>query len=206
MNIELFQNKYWNQYMKIEEEFVNTFEYVDCNKDNYLTFSNEYVKILLQAGSEIDVLMRMICNFNTDERSDIVKYAKIILDKYPKITSQNVEIINGIDTLVPYENWNVNKAAQSLTFWEVYNNVKHNRVESYKLANLKNTISCLAAMFILEMYVINDMYIMNDEETNNYPEKESQVFALSNWPQHIRVSKIKSPHNIIDDDDGTSLF
>ncbi len=56
-----FTNLYWKQFLMIEKEFRKAIQYVALSEDNYNTYSDFFVKILLQIGSEIDVVAKTLC-------------------------------------------------------------------------------------------------------------------------------------------------
>ncbi|WP_027216012.1 hypothetical protein [Butyrivibrio fibrisolvens] len=51
---------YWNYYLKLEEEFIATEKYVEFHKDNYKTYSLEFLKLFQAVCSEIDVVGKMM--------------------------------------------------------------------------------------------------------------------------------------------------
>lgn len=53
---DTFIRDYWKYYLMLEEEFMDTFKYVEFSKDNYKTFSVEYLKLFQVVCSEIDVV------------------------------------------------------------------------------------------------------------------------------------------------------
>ena len=51
---------YGRHYRNIEEMFIKTIQYVSPTKENENTYSDEYAKIILLCGSEIDSIFRLI--------------------------------------------------------------------------------------------------------------------------------------------------
>lgn len=56
MSEEEFVNLYWKQYIMIEKEFRQTTKYVALDSINFKTYSDAYIKLLLQIGSEVDIV------------------------------------------------------------------------------------------------------------------------------------------------------
>ena len=52
---------YWSYYKSIENMFINTIQYVSPSKANKGTYSDEYAKIILLCGPEIDAILKLIC-------------------------------------------------------------------------------------------------------------------------------------------------
>jgi hypothetical protein len=69
---------YWSYYLSIEDEFIRTNHYVEHCTDNSQTYSNEFSKLILIACSEIDNILKAICNeINGNGKHDSInKYAK----------------------------------------------------------------------------------------------------------------------------------
>ena len=101
MREEIFTNLYWKQYLLIEKEFRKSNKYVALSIDNYNTYSDLYARILLQIGSEVDVVSKLICKeINAGSNADnIVKYGIEILQVFPEFESVTINC-NGIK-LIP---------------------------------------------------------------------------------------------------------
>lgn len=54
------ERNYWDYYLELESEFYQIKKYVQFDKDNYKTFSIEFLKLLQAICSEIDVLGKYI--------------------------------------------------------------------------------------------------------------------------------------------------
>ncbi len=53
---------FWNYYLELESEFVETKRFVEFHKDNYNSFSVEFLKLFQAICSEIDVLGKHIAS------------------------------------------------------------------------------------------------------------------------------------------------
>ena len=198
MNIQQYEINFWKQYLLLEKEFISTTLYVNLDAANYSTYSSAYVKLMLEIGSEIDNVMREMCN--KTQESNIGDYAPILLCKYPDITNQVVKIKNNSILVIPFAGWNTSKPSISLCFWNAYNAVKHNRIANYQKASLENTIKALAGLFILEMYRFYELYCAEQDAFSSLPGTESDLLILDKWDQHVRFTKVKSPYSLIDDE------
>lgn len=59
--MSLNYSHYWQYFLAIEQSLRETARFVDFSKDNLDTYSIEFARILLTAGSEIDVICKMLC-------------------------------------------------------------------------------------------------------------------------------------------------
>lgn len=62
-----FIKVYWRQYLLLEKEFLNTSDYVSIDQENYSTFSNQYLKLLLAVCSEMDSIAEVLCKEKMNE-------------------------------------------------------------------------------------------------------------------------------------------
>lgn len=184
------EEEYWQYYLLLEDKFINTLQYVELRKFNYWTFSNEYELLIQAIGAELDSVFKMFCGLtNSNIRYSIADYAKIILEEpasiYPDIVNQQVIVMNKNITLQPFKTWDVSKAAQSVPWWQGFVNIKHNRNKCEKEANLKNVLSILSALYLLEMKEYKRIFDRNKTnglpEESDIPDMSSKLFLLKNW-------------------------
>ena len=183
-----FISNYWTQYIFIEREFVKTQEYVSVTQDNYDTYSNTYIKILLQVGSEVDVALKQYCSIlvNTFAGKSIIDSLSAINKTEPSFFSTIVCCERANLDLEPWKGCNSNLIS-SPDWWKAYNKVKHERTgtgtigkkiqEYYKFANLEYTILALAGLYqvLISMYYI---IAKNEGEPILTPVPGSHVFIL----------------------------
>ena len=60
--------------------------------------------------------------------------ARVVVYSYP------------LKVITPFKNYR-----QADGWWKIYNSLKHNRIENYKKANLRNTLNALGSLFLLLM-------------------------------------------------------
>lgn len=172
-----FMKNYWRYYLLLEKHFEAIESYVEISKDNFKTFSFEFASQLQNIGSELDTVMKEICNFDQTARKKISDYCPIILRKYPTLDKQKV-VVRGIE-IIPFENWESRCASQSLDWWNAYNCIKHGRVQNYKEGNLGNVLSALSGLYILERFYLKE--ISDDEGTIDIPDPDSKLFRAIDW-------------------------
>ena len=176
-----FKNQYWKQYIMIEKEFKSSIRYNAIDISNFSSYSDVYAKLLLQTGSEVDVVAKALCKeINITSISDTIQqYQLEICTRFPEF--DKVTVSCGDLDLCPWSGW----TATSPIWWKTYNGVKHNRNkietygsetrENYKFANQGNTINALAGLFQLEQYLYSVITHTPGEET---PLPGSRLFKL----------------------------
>ena len=172
-----FMKNYWRYYLLLEKHFETIESYVEISEENFRTFSFEFASQLQNIGSELDAIMKEICGYAQTDRKDISNYCPTILQKYPALIEQKVGV-RGME-IIPFENWDSNRASQSLVWWQAYNDIKHGRVQNYKEANLGNVLSALSGLYILERFYLKD--ISEAEKTIDIPDPDSKLFNAIGW-------------------------
>ena len=183
-----FIERYWLYYLALENDFIKTIRFVSIDSENYNAFSNEYVRQLLSIGSEIDVVLKGYCSIidSLQEPDNIRKYAAVLLNnnnskniinKTPKIKRMANMIYQ------PWKDWYITACEYvSPNWWTCYNNVKHNRITSFKEGNLENVINALSGLYLLEMFYCKEICDNSNEELT-VPLPKSELFEMENWEE-----------------------
>jgi len=175
---EFIQN-HWTYYLMLEKKFINTTMYVEISTHNYSTFSHEYASLLQIIGAELDSFFKVYCGYNAEDEKNIADYAKYIFNEYPDIKNQEIEVIGKDITVQPFKKWDKTKAKKSLTWWNSFDKIKHNRVGNKAHASLKNVLNILSALFLLEMKYLSK--ISSEQNVPDIPDEESSIFKLKDW-------------------------
>lgn len=182
-----FIQRYWNYYLRLEEDFYSTRNYVEFSEENFQTYSIEYLKLYLSICSEIDVVGKFLAKkLNPDFDSENANIKTWWPEISEKLTIDNKNLYEkevnfaGISKPIkPWENFN-DSNENSPMWWKTYNNVKHKRTEEdesthreyYTQANLKNVISAFAGLYILEKAYIN----LKSNKKDSFTNRKSKIF------------------------------
>lgn len=193
-----FIKSYWNYYLELEEQLIQTKKFVDFDISNYKTFSMEFLKLLQATCSEIDVVAKVIAetfepDFSNFSNKNISKWGFIIQKHFKDIQSKKVSFLKDL-YITPWQNWlyeqykdskgqfryRLADTAKTPPWWIAYNKVKHERTSYYQKgktnycrANLENLIYAMAALYILEM-----LFIKHLDEDNNVHISKSSLFEF----------------------------
>lgn len=195
-----FLQRYWKYYLMLEKDFLETERYLTIDELNFQAFSNEYIKQYQAICSEIDVIAKSFCKQldSTFSGNNIDAYCKVILDNNEDFSNRVVNVRNRNIRLVPWGNWHYSTetrenetfriVAHNPDWWKKYNKIKHNRttintetqLPYYKLANQKNTLYSLAALFQLELYYYRLLHQVLFANEPDMPPR-SKLFEIENW-------------------------
>lgn len=184
MTKDEYTRKLWMYYIRLEEEFCSTMNYVEFTQDNFQTYSKEYNKLLLSIGAEADIVFKHLCHLvdSTSHPTKIPEYAKILCN-YEGITSNKVEFAYSKEEYMPFENWSEDN---SPSWWKAYNSIKHDRTnnENEKKGNLENVFLALAGLYILNRYLCK---LICAGTVMQEPSTPSKVFTMSGWDRYIHL-------------------
>lgn len=146
-------HQHWNYYLAIEEDLENVTRYIEFTEDNMKTYSIELSHILLSTCSEIDVLLKSICDLLESPRKTekIDNYRPIIQEKLPSLIDEEVCIGRYRLFFKPLIAWKDNSQTNP-DWWKGYNNVKHHRDIYFSQASLRNAIDAVGALSIIILY------------------------------------------------------
>ncbi len=155
-------------YQLLEQDLVKTFDYVEPVAQNQKTYSHRFFEIILRAGTEFENVCKQILTENgfsqhKIDKSDIVTYFDIIKDfelyEYvffsPLLNDWTMPGWLGAN-LCPYMIWQGFANYDDLItdcktnnwkhWYQIYNEVKHNRETKFELANLENAVFSVVAL------------------------------------------------------------
>lgn len=155
--------KHWNYFLSVESELMLCSKYIDFDKRNYLSFSNEFAKIIMLSASEVEAIFIELCNKiapNTSGKNRNIKdYYKILKENHPDMINCEIEIPSHKLKIKPWEGWS---EYSSPKWWgKGYNKIKHDRYSHIAQANLINTLNAVGAHFLAILYYHKEFHQQN---------------------------------------------
>ena len=205
---EEFLQRYWSYYLLLEKDCLETERYLAIDELNFSSYSNEYIKQYQTICSEIDVIAKSFCKeLDSNFRGkNIDTYCKAIIDNNSDFSNRVIKVKNRSMEITPWQNWSYVMVAQedapdkpvatNPDWWKKYNKIKHSRttvnnetrLPYYKLANQKNVIDALAALFQLEMYYHRLLQQNHFSHDIDIPDPESSLFDIKEWNSQWSIS------------------
>ena len=185
MNRTEFINNFWSRYMMMEREFIRLSEYVKIDERNYNTFSNEIIKQILLVNVEFENLLNQIARDLNVQSGTMANYKTMLFETlhWDSIVNQSVKVLNTDIELVPFCEWS--NMGHGVFWWSVYGELKHDMIANYIKGNLKVLLHSLAALYILELYVVK--YIGEKTKDIDVPNDISKLFEICNWETQDQV-------------------
>jgi len=152
---------YWQYFLAIERDLEATTQYVEPVHTNFKTFSVAFARILLSAGSEIDVVCQLLCRKldKSSKADDIEKYRQEILARYPRFPTMRVLVPRYALLFEPWRPWEQNETPE---WWRLHQKVKHQRDSHFPDANLEHSLNAVAALFCLVLYFYQTALYANE--------------------------------------------
>lgn len=146
---------HWHYFVAMCDDAVRLSRYVEFHAGNFRTYSIEFARLYLAAGSEVDVVGKQLCSkFDPASKAEnINSYRTTILARLPDLPSVSVDLPRHALSFTPWKDWGV---GQNPTWWGSYNAVKHKRHVHFPDANLENTLNALAGLYVLVGYLYGD--------------------------------------------------
>lgn len=143
-------------FLALEEDLERYSRYIEFHEDNFKTYSLELVRLLLAAGSEVDVALKELCHRidPTKHPRKIPEYRTIVSSKFPSIERESVLINRYHIKLEPWLGW-----SKSIpTWWDSYNKVKHNRLKNYREGNLGNVLNAVSGLGVIMQHLSENKF------------------------------------------------
>ncbi|MBI9056040.1 MAG: hypothetical protein JEY96_19620 [Bacteroidales bacterium] len=155
--------------------------FIEPSFDGLKAYSHKIRDLLILACTEVENQLRSLlnrANYNPLNRrmyttQDYVKLNSVAyLDEY-EIGLRNY---SNFSPSKPFSNWDVSNPTKSLTWYNAYNETKHNRDQYFSSANLQAAIDAVAANIIIYCTRFSPFILIND--TNTLSGLIKQIFNI----------------------------
>ena len=186
MNRNEFMESFWRYYQSLENDFEHTTRYVSLNEKNFNTFSIEYARLLQAICSEIEIVLKQICEIDDEKYYNIGDLAKKILGIDEKFLEHTIYLQKySHDHIKPFKD-DTNEHGVPF-WWLAYDKIKHNRKLEMEESNLKCVLYALAGLYFCEDYLLAKIAKeMNDVDIMDEP---SSLFASDIHKKHMLINK-----------------
>jgi hypothetical protein len=154
---------YTRAFLILQEDIKNLFEYVEPSDINLSTFSYRIHELLMRTCIEVEANFKAILRENiytpvykggskvgqkrTEEYWNINDYSKVNKTHHLADYFAEYPFWRGFkNRFQPFANWN---SGLSLSWYQAYNDTKHDKNEKFELANLENLLTAFSGLFVL---------------------------------------------------------
>lgn len=128
----------------IIDDFEQLFEFIEPHSSNERVFSHRIYELLLRTCTEIESCCRGILSANGIAANNMNDYRKIEQSSY--LSGYTVHYTNWLPSdfvSKPFEAW---ATGGPLPWYQAYNDVKHNRSQSFPSASLNNLLEAISGL------------------------------------------------------------
>lgn len=154
--------KHWKYFLSLEKRLKETEDYVyhgiETNRNgisliNGDTYSNNFKQLLILTASEFECLAKELIGIKK-KNTGITVITKGILGKFPRIIETEIE--TDYVAIKPLCDWcfDIEKKRRGLSWWDAYNEVKHEGEKAFSRATLENCLLAMGSLYVLNLYNI----------------------------------------------------
>jgi hypothetical protein len=135
----------------LKRDLQHLFEFIEPCTDNYSTYSHRTFELLIRACIETEANCKQIfrANKNPITNANILRFSDL---NGPLKLSEYVLSCHAFefDDFSPFESFAIsNRKMRSPLWYKAYNEVKHDRANSFSHANLQNVIKSIGAVYVI---------------------------------------------------------
>lgn len=137
------------QLVALREQLERIFRTVHPTTENFKAYGHDIRNVLILAATEVESHWKAIMKANGRDARDTNEYVKLLpamrLDEF----EINLPFYPWLAPIRPFGGWNSSAPTQSLTWYDSYNSVKHNREERFGEGNLQRAIEAVCGCAVI---------------------------------------------------------
>ena len=149
--------------------------YVEPSTNGLKTYSHKIRELLILACTELECSFK---NYNLGDNQRMKDYVQIL--SMVNLAKHKLSLVGYANPYKcsPFENWNSEQPTKSLPWYDAYNQVKHNKDNSFHLATLENCINAIAANIVLFAIRYSPTMLYSENDTCSNLVRSSLDFRL----------------------------
>ena len=149
--------------------------YVEPSSEGLKTYSHKIRELLILSCTELESSFKAYKFGKNMGMNDYIK----ILD-FVDLSKHKLSLVGYANPYkcCPFKNWDKKEPTKSLKWYDAYNQVKHNKSDSFHLANLENCIEAIAANIVLFAIRYSPAMLYNENDVCSNLVRNSLDFRL----------------------------
>lgn len=196
-------NTFWLHYLSLEKSLLEISEYIAITEDNYHCYSFKNMQLYFTICSEVDSIFKYIkrnLGVNNPKKKNITIVDNTsMLDSFFPAVRDTVIVTNISGSALEFQPLKilftdhideVIDVNESTSWWRQYNDVKHQRLNNFDKASLKNILESLSALHILNLI---HALSLEPDLIGDYEEVLIQASTINHYPVlQLKNSGIRS--------------
>lgn len=149
--------------------------YVEPSESGLQTYSHKIRELLILACTELECTLKTYGFGKNQGMKDYVKILSMV-----NLAKHKLSLVGYTNPYkcCPFETWDSNQPTKSLSWYNAYNQVKHNKDNSFHLATLENCINAIAANIVLFAIRYSPAMLYSENDTCSNLVRNSLDFRL----------------------------
>lgn len=187
-------------YHYLEKDLLRVFEFMEPADSNLAGYSHQLYALLLRASTEFETNAKAILAANGYSQAgnwDIIDYHKV--NTALRLSEYRVTIpiwAGNPKVIEPFTEW---ARGHSLSWYQHYNTVKHNRASQFSFATLENALAAVSAVFAIVFSQFN-IDAFHPYHTVSWYSEDNGVMSHQECLLHIELPRSWSAHECYDFD------
>jgi len=173
-------------YQLIEKDLLHLFEYINPCDDNLKVYSHRTYELLLRTATEFETNCKRILEvngYNCSKYLNMMDYFKI--HQASKLGDYKINLLlwhPTPKTFQPFQEWA--KGSHSLSWYQAYNNVKHDRNKNFGDASLENVLTAISGLYAIlfsQFFIftkIGSEPLMYNEDSYGISSHDGEIFRV----------------------------
>jgi hypothetical protein len=123
----------------LEKQLIDCLDYIPYIDQNFKLISPKFIPLILESCSLIESIFKLYLG---DKKQNFKEYADSMEDQLNLEETISIFLVTPLQYLQPFKNWK-NIIPE---WWNVYNKLKHDRLNNYHLVNFESVIKSLTAL------------------------------------------------------------
>ena len=156
-------------FIALERELEGSFNYIEPEAANLDCYGAKFVALINSIGVEFESLAKALIKCRRPEANvgHIGEVKQHLLELFPNICSNEVEITRLNECRSPFEEW---ANGERLGWWSNFTDIKHNRIGNFEKANLGTVLDAMCCLIVIILYLARF-------RDGNYHARSSGLFA-----------------------------
>lgn len=179
-----------DNYITIEETLTFLLKYIPYLKENKIVYSPKFIPLIIDTCGLIESIFLDILDLKHTTRKTFLNYSKLIQNEINIENTISILLDTPFGFLMPFKNWT--RCIPS--WWNVYNKLKHDRVNNFHKATLEVTVNSICGLHqiiaknpLLTIYLAALGYL-NQESDEFINLLENSSFSSLNNPVALTTS------------------
>jgi hypothetical protein len=178
------------------------FEIIEPHPSNLATYGHKIREILLLACMEVEsswaaVLREQDYNLVKEKSWGTNDYIRLLNPMLLRYYAISLRAYPSVAAFKPFENWNDAEPTSSLSWYDAYNQTKHNREQNLDKATLQNTIEAVMAAVIMHRAQFGTRFKRHWMLEGGIDDEIREMFDLDTREVHQQIAEFYVPDIII---------